>query len=261
MSTIKSMILDTPLERPARAAKRAVSWLRGERLEDWQIRTMRDNRRMQKILQSQLQENSNCIDVGAHAGEWLEQFVKLSPHGKHFAFEPLPHLAKALQEKFPNVSVQQCALSDVEGTCTFYHCPQLEGWSGLKQQPYPIKAAVNEIQVQTRLLDRILPVDLPITYIKIDVEGAELQVLRGAVETLRRFKPHVVFEHARVHAHEYGTTPQMIFDLLNDQCGLAVCTLDGTKLTRSSLAEMCRRSHDSNYDKNAETNFLARAPR
>jgi hypothetical protein len=55
--------------------------------------------------------------------------------------------------------------------------------------------------------------------IKIDVEGAELLLIRGARETIAKNKPVIVFEHGLGGADSYGHTPEQVFDLLID-CGL-----------------------------------------
>ncbi|HLY39530.1 MAG TPA: FkbM family methyltransferase [Candidatus Binatia bacterium] len=49
---------------------------------------------------------------------------------------------------------------------------------------------------------------------RLDVEGAELEVLRGAGRTLHRWKPYVVFEHGLGAADSYGTSPGMVHELL-----------------------------------------------
>ena len=61
---------------------------------------------------------------------------------------------------------------------------------------------------------------------KIDVEGAELLVMRGAAETLGRHKPFVIFEHGIGGADLYGSKPGEVFDLLSD-AGLRIFDLEG----------------------------------
>jgi hypothetical protein len=81
---------------------------------------------------------------------------------------------------------------------------------------------VEEIRVTMTRLDDIVSKDLPIHFIKIDVEGAELQVMRGAMSTIRKYKPTIVFEHGLGAADCYGTTPEDIYDLLATQCDLRI---------------------------------------
>src|SRR5580704_7217453 len=64
--------------------------------------------------------HANCIDIGAHKGDILRQILKYSPGGKHFAFEPLPHLYEELQKNFgKRCSVYPYALADVNGDTNF----------------------------------------------------------------------------------------------------------------------------------------------
>ena len=65
-----------------------------------------------------------------------------------------------------------------------------------------------------------------IDVIKIDVEGAELQVLRGAKEIIKINKPVVIFEHGVGAADCYGTKPEEVYDLLYDYCGLDITLLN-----------------------------------
>jgi hypothetical protein len=78
-----------------------------------------------------------------------------------------------------------------------------------------------------------------VSMIKIDVEGAELLVFRGAKETIARNKPVIVFEHGLGGADSYGHSPEQVFDLLA-ACGLKCSTmarwLSGTaSLTRDQF--------------------------
>jgi hypothetical protein len=61
------------------------------------------------------------------------------------------------------------------------------------------------IIVRTERLDRSLPAGYVPAVIIIDVEGAEQQVVEGALETIRRHQPIVVFEHGLGAADHYGT--------------------------------------------------------
>jgi FkbM family methyltransferase len=173
-----------------------------------------------------LTPTSNAIDVGAHKGSILREILRRAPGGRHFAFEPLPHFYEGLVRDFPGVTVSPLALSDRKGRTTFQHAVADPAYSGLRKRTYPkgVQESLTEILVETDRLDAVLPDGLPIAFIKIDVEGAELEVLRGAEKTLRASRPLVVFEHGLGAADYYGTTPQAVYDLFAE-CGLQVSLL------------------------------------
>jgi FkbM family methyltransferase len=226
---------------------------------EWGMRMQRDEADIERILRAELNAKSNCVDVGAHHGVFLKKFLALSPAGRHFAFEPLPDLAAALKREFPEVDLFSCALGNRSGLVRFCHALELPGWSGLKQQPYPVKTEVKKIDVELRRMDDALPDEAPIHFIKIDVEGAELEVLEGAVKTIQRYKPCILFEHAKIHNLEYRTTPNKIYNFLAGQCGLGIYSLNGDgPLNKDQLVHIYYSSYDSDYDRNAQTNFLAK---
>lgn len=190
------------------------------------------------IMRILLKQDSSCIDVGAHQGSILEQIIKLCPHGKHFAFEPIPHLFQSLKIQFPNVSVYDFACSNEEGTSTFFHVENDPAYSGLKvrryDRPDPI---VTEITVAKTCIDNIIPIDQKIEFIKIDVEGGELPVLKGAKQTILRNHPLIIFESGLGASEFYGTTGEFIYEFLVDACGLEINTLDGFLHGKSSLSK------------------------
>jgi FkbM family methyltransferase len=171
----------------------------------------------------------SCIDIGAHRGSVLEQIVQVAPRGRHVAFEPIPHLAADLKERFPDVDVHHAALSNRPGESTFAHVRAAEPWSGLKYRPLPGNAEgdVEEITVPLLVLDDVLSDGFVPRFVKLDVEGAEQQVIEGALRTLSAHKPIMVFEHGLGSANAYGTEPDDIHRLLCDEAGLRIFDLDG----------------------------------
>jgi FkbM family methyltransferase len=158
----------------------------------------------------------------------LREIRRLAPRGRHIAYEPLPHLAEGLRRDFPGVDVRCAAVADHTGEETFSRFRAAEAWSGLVFRPLPgnVDGDVEEIRVRVEALDEALPDDFVPSFVKIDVEGGEEQVLRGALETLRRHRPTVAFEHGLGAANAYGTEPDDVFGLLGE-AGLRVFDLDG----------------------------------
>ena len=170
-----------------------------------------------KIIQQYCNETFNCIDVGSHRGEVLDWFLKFAPKGKHYAFEPVPVLFDALQKKYShkNCSICNIALSDVKGLSSFNYVTSNPAYSGLKKRNYDRKKETEIIiQVQTDSLDKVVPSDLPVHFIKIDVEGGDMNVLRGATRILSNSHPLMIFEFGIGGSDIYGTTPEELFSFL-----------------------------------------------
>lgn len=187
-------------------------------------RERRDNRHAVVALAARLHADADCVDVGAHQGGFLQHMARLAPEGRHLAFEPLPHLNEALRARFPAVDVRQAALSDAPGTAEFFYLPEAAGMSGLRARPDAVDAAAQRLSVRLEVLDDIIGDRAP-AVIKIDVEGAELQVLAGAQQTLARHRPMVLLEHG-LAARQYGTSSGDIHDALTAP-GLRVFDMDG----------------------------------
>ena len=166
-----------------------------------------------EIMKKYLQKASNCIDIGAHVGFFTDETLSIAPEDGHYAFEPIPELAKLLKKKYANkVKVYDIALSDRKGMTVFKFVESNPGYSGLKERKYDRpNEIVKDIVVKTDLLDEIIPSGEKIDFIKIDVEGAELQVLKGGMELIRRNKPVIIFEHGLGAADCYNTKPVDIF--------------------------------------------------
>jgi FkbM family methyltransferase len=126
---------------------------------------------MDKILR----DNSNCVDVGCHKGAILNQIILRSPDGQHYAFEPLPELYRGLKKKYerkPNVKLFDCALSDSCGESTYQHVVTNPGYSGLRQRRYDrAEEKIVQLMVRIEMLDNVIPEDVQVRFIKIDVEG------------------------------------------------------------------------------------------
>jgi FkbM family methyltransferase len=192
-------------------------------------RDHRDNEHLTAILGACLTEDANCIDIGAHTGVVLSDMVRCAPLGRHLAFEPLPELAAALARQFPSVDVHNTAVSDATGEQEFTFLvsdPMRSNLVAAGTVATPTGDA-HQLTVRTERLDEILPSDYVPTLIKVDVEGAEGAVFRGAMETLRRHRPIVVFEHGLGGADRYGSGPAEVWQLLAEDVGLRIYDLDG----------------------------------
>lgn len=171
-----------------------------------------------QIINKVCQQTSSCIDVGAHKGEILDLIRKAAPDGKHFAFEPLPHLYEDLVSKYmdvPNVNLYQTALSNKKGTTEFNHVITNPAYSGIKKRSYDSNSEEDEkLNVEMNTLDNCIPKTANIDLIKIDIEGGEYDMLIGATQTLKRCQPVLIFEHGLGASDVYGTEPVQLFQFL-----------------------------------------------
>jgi FkbM family methyltransferase len=184
------------------------------------------DRQTVEVMRRVLTEHSNGIDVGAAWGEILRPMVKLARLGHHRAIEPLPQFASRLREEFPKVEVHELALSDHNGQVEFCFAVDAPAFSGLHRQKYPTDdVGVETFTVEVRRLDDLIDLDESIAFIKIDVEGAEFEVLRGARECLTRHRPVVAFEYSGEANPEYGIRNGDFHDYLSE-LGMGISTLD-----------------------------------
>jgi FkbM family methyltransferase len=240
---LKGIVRRSPLAGPARSLYRRLSPLSAAEQND------RYDEEAAAVMRRVLTDGSNCLDVGAHSGSILRVMLSIATHGRHMAFEPLPHFAAELRRDFPQVQVYEVALSDTSGDTTFEYVVSNPAYSGLRRRQYDRpNEEVQTIRVPTARLDDLIPNDLSVAFIKIDVEGGELQVLRGGLATLRRCRPFVVFEHGRGAAESYGTTPAAVYAVFA-QCGLQVSLMQRwlagkPPLTRSEFIEHFDRARD-----------------
>jgi FkbM family methyltransferase len=193
-------------------------------------RDLRDHAALRLLLAATLRPGDSAIEVGAHTGDVLRDIVRLAPDGQHLAFEPLPDLFAGLEREFgaqANVALHRLALADERGETTFQHVLSAPGYSGLRRRDLPGTHEVREIPVQVERLDDVVPAGFVPRFMKVDVEGAELEVLRGARETLARHRPLLVFEHGQGGIEHYGGTPGALHDLLVGDCGMRVFDLAG----------------------------------
>ena len=169
-----------------------------------------------QIIRKVCTANSNTVDVGTHSGDILDVLLQQSPNGTHYGFEPLPVFYQSLRTKYQqqkNIVLYDLALSDANGNSSFNHVTSNPSYSGIKKRTYDRTNETDEtIEVKTaRLDDVLLQQNKKIDFMKIDVEGAELGVLKGATALIKRDRPVIIFECGLGGTDVYDTTPAELF--------------------------------------------------
>ncbi len=213
--------------------------------------------RLTKLIMKQvIKSDSNCIDIGCHKGEILDIILQYSPNGNHFGFEPLPFLFDRLNEKYKNkATILPFALSNKDGKSTFQYVKNAPAYSGIKKRKYDIvNPEIEEINVELKKLDDVIPSNTKIDFIKIDVEGAELGVLKGSKKLIKKYKPTIIFEFGLGASDFYGTSPEDIFNLLTKEVGLQIFSLRSFLKNDSSLD---LKEFEHYFNNNKEYYFIA----
>jgi FkbM family methyltransferase len=187
-------------------------------------RGLKDDRLLAYFMATTLRVDSNCVDVGANRGRILADITRLAPNGRHIAVEPVPHLAAKLTNDFPTVAIHGIAVSNERGETTFNvaNAPEL---SGLQQRDW-VGAEYEQLTLEVKRLDDVVPEGHRVDFVKIDVEGGQVRVLQGATRVLRESSPALWIEHGARSAGVYGTSTRDLWDVLST-AGYRIWTVDG----------------------------------
>jgi FkbM family methyltransferase len=185
-------------------------YLIGKRLTD---------RRELSTLRSLIQPGMVIADIGANVGFYaLEMAHCVGPRGRILAFEPDPLTFRLLRERvkqsaLENIETHQVALDQAGGRASLY-CSAYNR-SDNRLSPSHTESHVEVCQVDVCRLDEFLSGrDLHIDGLKIDVQGNEERVLRGAEMTLRRGVRWIWMEFSPIHLRGSGSDPDRFLESL-----------------------------------------------
>ena len=101
---------------------------------------------------------------------------------------------------------------------------------------------------------KLIPAGQPIAFMKIDLEGGEYHAIKGAVSTIRRWHPVIVFEASSRSTGQYGVTAADLYDLVTKTLGYELSTM-GRWLGREPAMTLQEFSH--NWDNGPDFYFIA----
>lgn len=158
------------------------------------------------------------FDVGSNIGETLLNFAKLTGEtGKVYGFEPVPYSFDKCSNnislnRFNNVSVSQIALSNKEETLFFQETNNNNsGGVFMNKNNTPGSYKVEGVTLDA-YVERIGITHLDL--IKVDVEGFETNVLKGASETCKKFRPKLFVEVDDVNLKSQGSSANELIALI-----------------------------------------------
>ncbi len=158
------------------------------------------------------------FDIGANIGWYSNHIAAMQTTGKVYCFEPIPETFKKLSDNtnlngFKNISLNNLAFSEKKQILTFYYSPTQTGASSsrnITEREDIVKLECDSISVDDFVHENNIS---KVSFIKCDVEGAELFVYQGATGTLTEHKPIVFTEMLRKWSAKFGYHPNDIISL------------------------------------------------
>jgi FkbM family methyltransferase len=155
--------------------------------------------KLTKFFIKNLKEDSVFYDVGANCGYYSLLTKEIIKTGEVHAFEPVPKTFKILKEnlsKKQRVFLNQLALFNKEGEIDFYDGSGVGCSGGSTFDIFKRTELLNfkKIKIKTTTIDKYCFNHLKPTFLKIDVEGAESQVIEGGIKTLKETDPIIAME-------------------------------------------------------------------
>lgn len=149
------------------------------------------------------------IDAGANMGVFSIFAAAKHPKATIYAFEPMPATFEALKENvrhYPNIKAFNCGLGETAKTAAMIDT----GHSGGNY------VGTGNVPVSIKTIDSL---DLPVGFIKIDTEGYESNIIRGAAQTIKRHKPIIVMSAYHKPGDETAL-PALLNSIAPYQCEL-----------------------------------------
>lgn len=213
------------------------------------------------LLERMLDRKMVFVDVGANVGYFSVIAAPLvGPQGSVHSFEADPVCFARLQQNvspYPWACILQAAVGDQPGESVFFRSndPQESGWGTIlsceeERERISVPAVTLDGVLTNRKLQRL---DL----IKLDVEGAEYRVLRGAERTIAAFRPLLYFELNETCLARDGVTIEGLLSYLQAK-GYEIWIPPGTKATALLSALAIPEEKSSEMAKTAAAKFIRR---
>ena len=171
-----------------------------------------------ELMRKHIGPGSIVLDVGANIGLYtLEAAKAVGPKGRVIAIEASPDHISTIKRsvglnRFRNVDIISSAVGEVEGVTTLI-LPE-----GANHGMFTLGSVTGSVtrRVNVKRIDDILKEQevLSVDFIKMDIEGSELVALKGATETLKRFRPTILIELNEAALRSCGTSSSEVKSLL-----------------------------------------------
>jgi FkbM family methyltransferase len=149
-------------------------------------------------LQHEIQTALSCVhserpivfDVGANVGDWSKGFLAASPQARLYLVEPSPGCQRQIQTLgLPYAALIPCALGDRPGKASLHFSSAVDGSASLhtRGDSYFQDRTYQTVEVEVTTIDQLIAQHQIkfVDFIKMDIEGHELQALQGATNALK----------------------------------------------------------------------------
>lgn len=172
------------------------------------------------FVYKKIKENFTVLDIGAQSGSF-SLLSKFLPSTTWHSFEPDPTNRNLLEKNLKinnidNVIVYEDALSNEIGEDTFNINPNQRGLNTLGKNLKRFKENESlKIKIKLNTIDNLFS-NTKIDFIKIDTEGAEYNIINGAREVLKKYKPAIFLECEDANLQQFNLTEKKLRELIRD---------------------------------------------
>lgn len=174
-----------------------------------------------EVLTGLLSAGDNCLDIGANFGYHTITMANIvSDTGKVFAFEPMRLFfqqinANACINNLFNVTTYNCAVGETTDVCYIPEPNLMDNLVNHGDTSISKTSKIHQTETNVIYIDLL---KLPkIKFIKLDVQGCELQVLKGAKNTIKKDKPALIVEIEPWQLAKFEVTPKQLIDYIKDE--------------------------------------------
>ena len=155
--------------------------------------------------------NTAILDVGANFGQMSVLFSRMvGVSGKVYSFECFPDIIFLLKT---NLAVNGCDNSIVISNAVYDECgreftyeePTFEKYESFGSYGLNPTLDDGKLKIKTITIDS-LNIDMPVSFMKVDVQGADLAAMRGAKSLIEKFRPAIVYEYEERYDEQFGVS-------------------------------------------------------
>lgn len=215
------------------------------------------------LLKNYIKPNMTVVDIGANIGYYTALFSKWTgPYGKVFAIEPEPNNIKLLKKNIlanncKNVEIFELALSDKRDIVDLWLNEENKGDHRIIK--YYLHSFDNErkkIKVKCEKLDSLIPRNIKVGLIKMDIQGSEMLALRGMTSILTQNKPLYILTEFFPYALEHSNHKAKDLIELLSSLGFEIFVIDHND---GSLKKFDKNDRIlTNYSKHEQVNLFCK---